>query len=68
MHELPESFGLDRLQTPIGTALLVTDADGALRALDWEDYEPRMQAIAAPALWRGGAEDGAGAARRCGRR
>jgi methylated-DNA-[protein]-cysteine S-methyltransferase len=39
----PHSFGLDRLQTPIGTALLVTDADGVLRALDWEDYEPRMR-------------------------
>lgn len=38
----PETFALDRLQTPIGIALLVTDADGALRALDWEDYEPRM--------------------------
>jgi len=40
---MPESFSLDRLPTPIGTALLVTDADGLLRALDWEDYEPRMQ-------------------------
>lgn len=36
------SFGLDRLTTPIGIALLVTDADGVLRALDWEDYEHRM--------------------------
>ena len=34
-----ESFHLDRLVTPIGTALLVTDADGVLRALDWDDYE-----------------------------
>jgi methylated-DNA-[protein]-cysteine S-methyltransferase len=41
----PERFGLDRLQTPIGTALLVTDADGALCALDWEDYEPRMRQL-----------------------
>jgi methylated-DNA-[protein]-cysteine S-methyltransferase len=41
----PETFGLDRLQTPIGIALLVTDADGALRALDWEDYEPRMKQL-----------------------
>ena len=32
----PESFRLDRLQTPIGIALLVTDADGVLRALDWD--------------------------------
>jgi methylated-DNA-[protein]-cysteine S-methyltransferase len=39
---MPESFNLDRLPTPIGTALLVTDADGLLRALDWEDYAPRM--------------------------
>ena len=42
---MPESFNLDRLPTPIGTALLVTDADGLLRALDWEDYEPRMQQL-----------------------
>jgi methylated-DNA-[protein]-cysteine S-methyltransferase len=41
----PETFSLDRLETPIGIALLVTDADGALRALDWEDYEPRMREL-----------------------
>jgi methylated-DNA-[protein]-cysteine S-methyltransferase len=41
----PETFGFDRLQTPIGTALLVTDADGALRALDWEDYETRLRQL-----------------------
>jgi methylated-DNA-[protein]-cysteine S-methyltransferase len=39
------TFGLDRLKTPIGVALLVTDADGALRALDWEDHAPRMQGL-----------------------
>ncbi|WP_025033275.1 methylated-DNA--[protein]-cysteine S-methyltransferase [Bradyrhizobium sp. DOA9] len=39
------SFGLDRLTTPIGIALLVTDADGMLRALDWEDYEHRMREL-----------------------
>jgi methylated-DNA-[protein]-cysteine S-methyltransferase len=39
----PETFGLDRLQTPIGTALLVTDSGGVLRALDWEEHEPRMR-------------------------
>ncbi|AMA60916.1 methylated-DNA--[protein]-cysteine S-methyltransferase [Bradyrhizobium sp. CCGE-LA001] len=38
-------YGLDRLATPIGIALLVTDADGALRALDWEDYEHRMREL-----------------------
>lgn len=41
--KMPERFGLDRLATPIGIALLVTDADGALRALDWADYEHRMR-------------------------
>ena len=41
----PEAFGIDRLQTPIGIALLVTDAGGALRALDWEDHEPRMREL-----------------------
>jgi len=41
----PDIFGLDRLETPIGTALLVTDAEGVLRALDWEDFEPRMREL-----------------------
>ena len=41
----PERFGLDRLATPIGIALLVTDAEGALCALDWEDYEHRMREL-----------------------
>jgi methylated-DNA-[protein]-cysteine S-methyltransferase len=39
----PEIFDLDRLQTPIRVALLVTDSGGVLRALDWEDYAPRMK-------------------------
>jgi methylated-DNA-[protein]-cysteine S-methyltransferase len=42
-HRQPQSFGIDRLTTPIGTALLVVDDEGVLRALDWEDYEPRMK-------------------------
>jgi methylated-DNA-[protein]-cysteine S-methyltransferase len=41
----PETFGLDRLPTPIGTALLVIDSDGVLRALDWEEYAPRMREL-----------------------
>jgi methylated-DNA-[protein]-cysteine S-methyltransferase len=41
----PETFSLGRLETPIGIALLVTDADGSLRALDWEDYELRMKEL-----------------------
>jgi methylated-DNA-[protein]-cysteine S-methyltransferase len=38
----PETFAIDRLPTPIGTALLVTDADGVLRAFDWEDHAARV--------------------------
>ena len=41
----PQVFGLDRLQTPIGTAFVVADADGVLRALDWEGYEARMREL-----------------------
>ena len=40
-----EAFVLDRLTTPIGTMLLVTDADGALRALDFDEYESRMREL-----------------------
>lgn len=46
MDAIPaNTFGVDRLQTPIGVALLVTDAEGVLRALDWEDYEARMMQL-----------------------
>lgn len=38
----PETLTLDRLATPIGTALLVTDERGFLRAFNWTDYEPAM--------------------------
>jgi len=41
----PETFQLDRLPTPIGTALLVTDAGGVLCALDWDEHEPRMKEL-----------------------
>ena len=40
----PETLVLDRLATPIGTALLVTDDRGTLRAFNWTDYEPAMLA------------------------
>jgi methylated-DNA-[protein]-cysteine S-methyltransferase len=40
-----ETFTLDRLTTPIGAMLLVTDGDGALRALDFEDYAARMKEL-----------------------
>ncbi len=43
MSQQSQAFRLDRLRTPIGVALLVTDTDGVLRALDWEDHEARMK-------------------------
>lgn len=39
------AFRLDHMKTPIGIALLVTDEDGLLRALDWQDHEPRMRQL-----------------------
>lgn len=36
---------LDRLPTPIGVMLLVTDDRERLRALDWEDHEDRMRRL-----------------------
>lgn len=38
----PERLGMDRLATPIGEALIVTDEEGCLRALDWADRESAM--------------------------
>ena len=43
--KLPEAFNLDRLATPIGMALLITDGDGVLRALDWEEHAPRLREL-----------------------
>jgi methylated-DNA-[protein]-cysteine S-methyltransferase len=45
MKPAPPELFLDRLPTPIGVALLVTDGDGVLCALDWEDYEARMRQL-----------------------
>ena len=38
----PEALTLDRIDTPVGQVLLVVDAGGAVRALDFHDFEPRM--------------------------
>jgi methylated-DNA-[protein]-cysteine S-methyltransferase len=35
-------FRIDRFETPLGEMILVADADGALRAIDWTDHEARM--------------------------
>jgi len=44
---MPEfhAFMLDRLATPVGELLIVADADGRLRAIDWSDYESRMHRL-----------------------
>lgn len=41
----PEVLALDRIDTPVGQVLVVTDADGAVRALDFHDFEPRMMRL-----------------------
>jgi len=38
-------LNLHRIQTPIGTLLLVTDAQNVVRALDYERYEARMHRL-----------------------
>jgi methylated-DNA-[protein]-cysteine S-methyltransferase len=35
-------FDYDRMSTPIGEMLVVTDEQARLRAIDWDGYEPRM--------------------------
>jgi len=41
--ERPERLILDRLRTPIGEGLIVTDDKGVLRAFNWAEYEPAMR-------------------------
>ena len=41
----PLAFGIDRLATPIGELLIVTDDDGRLRTIDWTDHEARMRLL-----------------------
>ncbi len=37
-----QTFSLERIGTPTGPMLLVTDDEHRLRAVDWEDHEPRL--------------------------
>jgi len=41
---MPDNLKLwiDRIETPIGELMVVTDHAGNLRAVDWTDYEDRM--------------------------
>jgi len=44
---MDETLTLDRIATPVGEVLLATDVDGAVRALDFVDHEPRMMRLLA---------------------
>ena len=41
----PAELILERIPIPIGVALVAVDETGALRAVDFEDYEPRMRTL-----------------------
>ena len=41
----PETLTLGRVATPTGEVLLITDAEGAVRALDFAGYEARMMRL-----------------------
>lgn len=45
MPRPPEALTLDRMATPLGEGLLVTDADGYLRAFDWTTHETRLTTL-----------------------
>jgi methylated-DNA-[protein]-cysteine S-methyltransferase len=40
-----QGFFVEQIPTPTGTMLLLTDARERLRALDWDDHEPRLQRL-----------------------
>lgn len=44
MAEVLQLF-VNRIETPIGKMLVVSDRDGNLRAVDWTDYEVRMRRL-----------------------
>ena len=43
----PSALFLDRFDSPLGCLLLVHDPDGFVRALDFDDYGPRMRRLLA---------------------
>lgn len=40
-----QTFMLERVSTPIGVMLVLTDAQQQLRAVDWADFEARMHTL-----------------------
>ena len=46
MSKRPEmTLTLDRIASPVGEVLVVTDADSVVRALDFHDYEARLRRL-----------------------
>ncbi|HMI93274.1 MAG TPA: methylated-DNA--[protein]-cysteine S-methyltransferase [Polyangiales bacterium] len=45
MSSTNEVLWLERVSSPLGPLLALCDGDGLLRALDYADYEPRMQRL-----------------------
>ncbi len=41
----PERLLLDRMETPVGEALIVTDEDGVLRGFDWHGDTERLRRL-----------------------
>lgn len=35
----------ESISSPLGTLFVITDQDGNLRAVDWEEYEPRLNLL-----------------------
>ncbi len=42
---MTQTFQLERVDTPTGRMLIVTDDDQRLRGVDWEDHEDRMRRL-----------------------
>ena len=43
--KITQTLLVERTDTPVGLMLVVTDAEGALRAVDWHDYEDLMHTL-----------------------
>lgn len=42
---MSETFYIERLASPVGEVVIVTDGEGVLRVVDFEDHEDRMQRL-----------------------
>lgn len=40
-----QTLFVERIDTPVGVMLVVTDAEDTLRAVDWHDYEDLMHTL-----------------------